>query len=69
MYSNRHSSNCVRRHEVADVLSGSDLPQFVSVIEYPTTNAIKAVFNSPEYLALKPVREQAFSRYEVCVTA
>ncbi len=57
----------ISRHEVAENLSGSDLPQFVSVVEYPDADAVRMVFNHPDYIALKPVLDRAFSRYDVCV--
>ena len=57
----------INRYEVSENLSGTDLPQFVSIIEYPDADAIQMVFGHPDYIALKPVRDEAFDRYDVCV--
>ncbi|MEL6410426.1 MAG: DUF1330 domain-containing protein [Pseudomonadota bacterium] len=57
----------INRYEVSESLSGSEAPQFVSLVEYPDAEAIRMVFEDPDYLALEPVRETAFSCYEVCV--
>ena len=57
----------ITRYEVSENLSGSELPQFVSVIEYPNVDAIQMVFGNPDYISLKPVREKAFCLYDVCV--
>lgn len=55
------------RHSVAENLSASEPPQFVSMVEYPDADAIRLVFEDPEYLALRRVRDAAFSRYDICV--
>ncbi|OZA13735.1 MAG: hypothetical protein B7Y02_05565 [Rhodobacterales bacterium 17-64-5] len=57
----------INRYEVKRTLSGSDLPEVVSIIEYPDTEAVRRVFEAAEYLALAPVREAAFQRYDICV--
>lgn len=57
----------VSRHQVRETLSGADLPQFVSLIEYPDAAAVQMVFEAPDYLALKPTLAEAFSRYDLCV--
>ena len=59
----------ISRYEVSENLSETELPQFVSVIEYPDEEAVQMVFGSPAYLSLKDVKERAFSRYDVCVAA
>lgn len=59
----------ISRYEVQQNLSGTDLPQFVSIIEYPDAEAVRMVFESLEYHALKPVLHAAFSRYDLCVLA
>ncbi len=59
----------ITRYEVSENLSKTDLPQFVSIIEYPNADAIQMVFGNPAYISLKSVREKAFSRYDLCVLA
>jgi uncharacterized protein (DUF1330 family) len=54
------------RHPVQETLAGA-APDFVSLVEYPDRAALAAVFDHPDYRALQPVKDQAFTRYEVCV--
>ena len=63
----RAGAKLISRHEVSGNLSESELPQFVSLTAYPGTEAIQLVFANQNYLALKQVRQDAFSRYDVCV--
>ncbi|OYX24061.1 MAG: hypothetical protein B7Z10_09960 [Rhodobacterales bacterium 32-66-7] len=39
----------INRYEVKRTLSGSDLPEVVSIIEYPDTEAVRRVFEAAEY--------------------
>ena len=57
----------VSRHATGQTLSDSAPAEFVSLIDYPSVDALRQVFDNPAYLALKPVLDRAFSRYEVCV--
>ena len=65
----RAGATLVQRYAVAAPLSGGELPQFVSIMDYPDADAVAMVFQHPDYLALKPVIAQAFSRYDVCLLA
>lgn len=62
----RSGAKLISRYEVTEKISGSEPPQFLSIIEYPDEGALRQVFEDPSYVALKPVREEAFSRYDVC---
>ena len=59
----------ISRYEASENLSGSEPPQYVSIVEYPNDDAIRMVFDHPEYCSLKQVKDLAFSRYDVCVLA
>lgn len=59
----------INRYEVSENLSGSELPKYVSIIEYPDDRAVQMVFEHPDYTSLKEVKDMAFSRYDVCVLA
>lgn len=59
----------INRYEVLENLSGSEIPHYVSIIEYPNDQAIRMVFEHPDYHLLKQVKDMAFSRYDVCVLA
>ncbi|WP_162946951.1 DUF1330 domain-containing protein [Ruegeria sp. EL01] len=57
----------ISRYEVSQSLSGSELPHYVSIVEYPDDQALKMVFEHPDYIALQGVKDKAFCRYDVCV--
>ncbi len=57
----------VSRHAVSRVLAGDSPAQFVSLVDYPSDAALRQVFESPSYLALDRIKDQAFSQYQVCV--
>lgn len=56
----------VSSYEVSETLSGSELPQNVSVVEYPSHDALQMAFDHPDYLSLKQIKDMAFSRYDLC---
>jgi uncharacterized protein (DUF1330 family) len=43
--------------------------QTMIIVEYPDRNAVDRVFNSAEYRAIIPLRDRAFSKYQVSVVA
>ena len=55
----------VSRHAVARTLAGDGTARFVSMVSYPSEAAVRAVFESPAYLALASVKAAAFSHYDV----
>ncbi|MEO0371633.1 MAG: DUF1330 domain-containing protein [Pseudomonadota bacterium] len=57
----------VSRHLVAETLSGGNMPDYVSIVDYPDRDAIRMVFEDPTYIGLKDTREAAFSRYDICI--
>ena len=63
----RAGAKVLSRHETSRTIAGDDLPQFVTLVEYPSADAVRMVFEDLEYKALESVRKQAFSRYDVCI--
>ncbi|MFS4580679.1 DUF1330 domain-containing protein [Phaeobacter sp. C3_T13_0] len=59
----------ISRYEVTETLCGSEPPHYVSIIEYPNDQAIRMVFDHPDYRSLEQVKDLAFSRYDVCVVS
>ncbi|MEH6630242.1 MAG: DUF1330 domain-containing protein [Halopseudomonas aestusnigri] len=59
----------ITRYEISENLSDTEVPQYVSVVEYPDDETLQMVFSNPDYISLKAVREKAFSRYDICVIA
>jgi len=57
------------RYEVAENLFDSELPQYISNVEYPPDQAIRMVFEHPDFCSLRQIKEAAFNRYDVCVLA
>ena len=59
----------VERYELQTNIAGDGEFQFVMVIDYPDQASVDSVFKSAEYLALSNVKEAAFSRYQIYITA
>lgn len=57
----------ISQRETLATLVGEDVPQYVTLIEYPNRSAIEQVFESEAYNLLKPVRDKAFKQYKVCI--
>lgn len=57
----------VGKFKCAEAITGSGFPQLVLVVEFPSKDAIKALFESAEYKALIPVRDKAFTSFNVCI--
>ena len=55
----------VSRHAVSRVLAGKGTLRHVSLVSYPSEQAVRQVFDSPAYRALDRIKEAAFSHYEV----
>jgi len=57
----------VSQKEVSETITGEQPPQYVTLVEYPDRDAVSEVFESESYRSLLPVRDKAFSRYDVCI--
>lgn len=57
----------VRSYTVKHSLEGGDQAQTVTLIEYPSKDVVDRLFNSSEYAAIRPIREQAFCNYQVSI--
>lgn len=54
---------------VGDVVVGDKVAESIMVVEYPNLAAIDALFQSDEYKAIIPVRDRAFSTYNVSIVS
>lgn len=63
----RAGARIIKRFAVNDVVVGSHPAKTVVMVEYPSREAVDTVFLSPEYAAVKPTRDRAFSTYSVTV--
>lgn len=57
----------VKRFFVNDVVVGKSPGRTVIIVEYPSREAVDAVFDSPEYRALIPIRQRAFRDYAITI--
>ena len=53
------------RFFLQQALVGKQPAKTLLLVDYPDMAAVRAVFESPEYRALIPVRDEAFSTYSV----
>lgn len=58
----------VRRLKVASSIKGDAPMQAMLIMDFPSTEAIKAVFDSQEYAELVPHRDKAFSELILLIT-
>lgn len=63
----RAGARIIKRFAVNDVVVGSPPAKTVVMVEYPSREAVDSVFQSPEYVAVTPTRDQAFSTYSITV--
>lgn len=63
----RAGARIVKRFAVNDVVIGTHPSQTVVMVEYPSREAVDSVFKSPEYAAVKAVRDRAFSTYAITI--
>ena len=59
----------VNQYAFGDPVVGESRGETIYVVEYPDFDAVDAVFQSPEYEAVKPIRDRGFSKYSVSFAA
>ena len=57
----------VEQIDLGEQLIGKDGSSFIFVVDYPDRDAIDRVFKSTEYEAIIPVRDKAFSQYNISI--
>jgi uncharacterized protein (DUF1330 family) len=65
----RAGAEIVKRFSVNEVVVGHRPAKTVVIVKYPSRAAVESVFGSPEYQAIKPVRDRAFSDYHVSIAS
>lgn len=63
----RAGAQIVQRFTMQAPVVGTALAQMMILVDYPDEAAVRAVFDSPEYLALRPVRDRAFRTYQISI--
>ncbi len=59
----------IQRFQIGKAVMGHSKAKTVILAEYPSPEAVDLVFQSKEYDAIKPVRDQAFSSYDISMVA
>ncbi len=55
----------IQGYEIEKTIVGDALPERVTIVRYPSREAVDRVFESAEYHALRYTREQAFLSYQI----
>ncbi len=50
-------------------MAGEDGPEAVAIMEFDDEAAVRAAFNSPEYVAAIPDRDKSFERFNIILAA
>lgn len=56
-----HGGVPVATYDIETVLDGGEKPAVYAVVSFPDREAIKNLFNDPDFEALAPLRERGFS--------
>ncbi len=57
----------VQQIELGTPVVGEAPCKLLMMVEYPSHAAIEAVFESDEYKSIIPIREKAFTDYNICI--
>lgn len=63
----RAGAQIVKRFAITDVVVGSHPARTVVMVNYPSREAVESVFGSPEYAAITPLRDRAFTDYSITI--
>jgi uncharacterized protein (DUF1330 family) len=55
----------VGSYAVMGKIAGENTPQMFMIVEFPSAQAVHALYDSAEYQALIPFRDQAFTQMEI----
>lgn len=65
----RAGARIIKRFAMQEQIVGRAPVQSAVIVEYPNRAAVDMVFNSPEYRRIIPIRDKAFLRYHVSISA
>lgn len=63
----RAKAQVMQMFDLKEAIVGNGPAKRLIVVEYPDRASVDLVFNSPEYKAIIPIRDKAFSTYEVTI--
>ena len=55
--------------ELGEAVIGDTPAKILMLVDYPSYDAVDAVFKSEEYLSIVGDRDRAFAKYNVCIVA
>lgn len=65
----KHGGEPVANYKVQSAMDSDDRPAMIGVFSFPSPEAVNAMVNDPEYLAIVPFRDRAFSSIRLFVCA
>jgi uncharacterized protein (DUF1330 family) len=65
----RAGAKVTQQFPVGDVLVGDKMAEAMMVVEYPDLDAVHGLFQSDGYQAVIPIRDRAFSTYNVSIVS
>ncbi len=63
----KHGGEPAANYKVQSVMDSGDKPAMIGVFSFPSAEAINAMVNDPEYQAIVPYRDRAFSSIRLFV--
>lgn len=63
----KHGGEPVSNYKVQSVMDSGEKPVMIGVFSFPSEDAISNMVNDPEYLAIVPFRDRAFSSIRLFV--
>lgn len=58
----------IKKYKISETLIGANNPNLVSIMEFPSRDALDLVFKSETYKALIPYRERAFIKVDAHIS-
>ena len=58
----------ISKYKISEVLIGDNIPNLVSIMEFPNRESLDKVFKSEKYEALIPYRRKAFIKVEAVIS-
>jgi uncharacterized protein (DUF1330 family) len=65
----KHGGEPAANYKVQSVMDSGEKPAMIGVFSFPSAEAINEMVNDPEYLAIVPYRDRAFSSIRLFVCA
>jgi uncharacterized protein (DUF1330 family) len=62
-----HGGKYIARGNKIEYLEGSWTPKYIAIVEFETFERAKAWYDSPEYVAVRPIRQQTTNSQMIIV--